>query len=222
MILTDNFDETQVRALNETQKKHKKLSRILITVGIAIVLLAFGGVIYDAAIKKPTVYTDISKYSYCMDKDKDGQYFLNEHNRKIFPDEITDEMTVNDFKYMSYNPWDPQIITYLTVKYSDEDYKREIERLSEIGNEKYEGIYSVTGEPEGYDLIAMDSDETYGFVYAVKPENEDNTVTYSAVMFCNYFLDVNINDYMPEKYQLEGFDAWKNNSYRREMMSAAH
>ena len=111
-------------------------------------------------LQEDYIPTDISKYSYCMDKDKDGQYFLNEHNRKIFPDKITDEMTVNDFKYMSYNPWDPQIITYLTVKYSDEDYKKELERLSEIGEEKYEGIYSVTGEPDGYDLVAIDSDET--------------------------------------------------------------
>ena len=68
----------------------------------------------------------------------------------------------------------------------------------------------------------MDSDEYYGFVYALKPENEDNTVTYSAVMFCNYFLDVDIDNYMPEKYQLEGFDAGENNPYRKKMMSAAH
>ena len=105
--------------------------------------------------------------------------------------------------------------------YVDWDTKKTL--CTEIGDRLYinEGIYDVTGEPPGYDLIAMDADESYGFVYALKPENEDNTVTYSAVMFCNYFLDVDIDDYMPEKYQLEGFDANENNPYRKKMMSAA-
>ena len=228
----EDYESAQVRSLRNVRKKQKKNLCILITAGIIIGLLpfvitlmvfgVFGVVIYDAAIKKPSVCTDISKYSYCLDKEKDGQYFLNESNRRIFPEKIKNEMTVTDFQYVNYNPWDPQIITYLTVKYSDEDYKTELKRLSDIGNEKYEGIYSVTGDPEGYDLIAMDADEYYGFVYALKPENEDNTVTYSAVMFCNYFLDVDIDDYMPEKYQLEGFDAGENNPYRKKMMSAAH
>ncbi|MBQ5336647.1 MAG: zf-HC2 domain-containing protein, partial [Oscillospiraceae bacterium] len=167
----EDYESAQVRSLINVRKKQKKNLCILITAGIIIgllpfliTLMAFGGVIYDVVIKKPSVCTDISKYSYCLDKEKDGQYFLNESNRRIFPEKIKVGMTVTDFQYVNYNPWDPQIITYLTVKYSDEDYQTELKRLSDIGNEKYEGIYSVTGELPGYDLIAMDADEYYGFV----------------------------------------------------------
>lgn len=33
--------------------------------------------------------------------------------------------------------------------------------------------------------------------------------------FCNYFLDLNIHEYLPDKYLLEGFDASSGNPYKR-------
>ena len=52
-----------------------------------------------------------------------------------------------------------QHIAYMTVKYNEEDYQNETDRLRQIGVEDFIGIYSVSAEPDGYDLLAMDSDE---------------------------------------------------------------
>ena len=70
----------------------------------------------------------------------------------------------------------------------------------------------------GYDLLAMRSDDYYGFVYAMIPEGADGNsteITYVGIDFCNYFLDLNIHKYLPDKYLLEGFDASSGNPYKR-------
>ena len=133
----------------------------------------------------------------------------------IFPQKI--EVPATEFQIMYYNPWDAQYICYMTLDYG-EKYDAEIERLKKIGVEDYKGIYTVTGEPAGYDIIAMDSDEYSGFVYAMIPENASgNTkITYCAIVFCNYALDVNVHKYMPDKYLLPGFDGSDFNPYKKE------
>ena len=126
-------------------------------------------------------------------------------------------LDVKEFQYMYYNPWDAQFITYLTVSYDEAAYADEMERLSNIGVEDYTQYYNVTGEPSGYDICAMDSDEYYGFVYAIIPENsESKEITYVGIWFCNYFLDVDVHDYMKDEYLLEGFDASNDNPYRKD------
>lgn len=76
----------------------------------------------------------------------------------------------------------------------------------------------MEGEPAEYDLLAMRSDDYYGFVYAMIPEDADGNsteITYVGIDFCNYFLDLNIHKYLPDKYLLEGFDASSGNPYKR-------
>ena len=135
----------------------------------------------------------------------------------VFPQKI--EVPATEFQIMYYNPWDAQYICYMTLDYG-EKYDAELARLQKIGVDDYKGIYTVTGEPEGYDIIAMDSDEYFGFVYAMIPEGssaEGNTkITYCAIVFCNYALDVNVHKYMPDKYLLPGFDGSDFNPYKRE------
>lgn len=134
----------------------------------------------------------------------------------IFPEKI--EVPATEFQIMYYNPWDSQYIVYMTLDHGD-GYEKELSRLKTIGVDDYKGIYTVTGEPEGYDIIAMDSDEYNGFVYAMIPENASgNTkITYCAIVFCNYALDVNVHKYMPDKYLLPGFDGSDNNPYKKSM-----
>ena len=50
------------------------------------------------------------------------------------------------------------------------------------------------------------------------PENVDNTVTYVGILFCNYFLDLDVHDYLPDKYLLKDFNAASGNPYRKKMM----
>ncbi len=137
----------------------------------------------------------------------------------VFPQKI--EVPATEFQIMYYNPWDSQYICYMTLDHG-EKYDEEIKRLKAIGVDDYKGIYTVTDEPDGYDIIAMDSDEYFGFVYAMIPEGASgNTkITYCAVVFCNYAPDVDVHKYMPDKYLLKGFDASDNSPYRKKMLKS--
>ena len=182
----------------------------------ALVIGMFALSIYSAKVK---VTNDVSDYNtYIHDGKPNSEYTMGKQPIfDIFPETI--EYPADEFQLTYYNPWDPQYIVYMTLDYGD-SYDAEIARLESFGVEDYEGIYTVTGEPDGYDIVAMDSDEYYGFVYAMIPENSDgNTkITYCAVVFCNYFLDVDVHEYMPDKYLLKGFDASNENPYRKEMI----
>ncbi len=46
---------------------------------------------------------------------------------------------------------------------------------------------------------------------------KENTVTYVMIHFCNYFLDLDIHEYIPDEYLLEGFDATEDNPYREKI-----
>lgn len=169
---------------------------------------------------KPETFTDISDYSKCIGEAASNECGANTKTHRlfgVFPEEINGE--ASEFNYTYYNPFDPQYVGFLTVKYDDEEYEKEIERLEKIGiNEDYTDYYSVKGEPSGYKLTAMKADSYSGFGYAIVPENEDGTITYAGIDFCNYFLDLDVNDVIPKEYLLDGFDATSGNSYENACM----
>ncbi len=172
-------------------------------VAVALMLLiSFSG--------KITVMDDISDYElYRQDQDNEYHLPINDMT-EVLPYEISEE-DVTDYQYTYYNPWDAQYILYMTIEYDDSSYEAEKDRLEKIGVEDYKGIYSVTDEPSGYDLVAMDSDSYNGFVYAMVPEDEDGSITYVMIYFCNYFLDLDIHEYIPDELLLPGFDATDGN-----------
>ncbi len=137
----------------------------------------------------------------------------------VMPEKIEGVKT-DEFQLFYYNPWDPQYMIYMTLDLGD-GYDEEISRLKNIGVEDYKGIYTVTGEPEGYDMVAMNSDPYQGFVYAMIPENAEGNskITYVAIVFCNYSPDVDVTDYIPEKYVLPGLDVSDDNPYKESMMN---
>ncbi len=59
----------------------------------------------------------------------------------IFPDEITSEMNVEDYKMVYYNSWDAQYLGYLVVSYNDTAYAKEVERLMDFASTDYLGYY---------------------------------------------------------------------------------
>ena len=172
----------------------------------------------SAKIEVSTDASDFNKYIHNGD-DKDSEYRMGTNPLfDVMPEKLEAEVTEYQLTY--YNPWDGQYVVYMTLDYGDR-YDAEIARLQAIGIDDYKGIYTVTGEPEGYDLVAMDSDEYNGFVYAMIPEGQEgNTkITYCAIVFCNYFLDLDVHEYIPDKYLLPGFDATDENPYRKEKLN---
>ena len=89
--------------------------------------------------------------------DADSQWNKWGIDESIWPQEITDNMTIADYKMVYYNPWDAQYLGYLVVDYSNEDYLKESERLKSYQSTDYIGYYSVEEETT-YDLLAINAD----------------------------------------------------------------
>ncbi|MBR5636596.1 MAG: hypothetical protein IKW81_06675, partial [Pseudobutyrivibrio sp.] len=175
---------------------------ILFNVGCFIFgMLIFAGDIFFSRIQ---TYTDIENYSNYI-----GENAVDEYSSKwgmdesIFPDKINDSMQVNDFSFTYYNPWDAEYVGYLTVTYSHDEYVTELERLSGKRHDKYEGLHNVSGEPNGYSVLAMESNNDFGFIYAITPDSDSTSITYVEVVFPGK-LEMRLDKYLPKQYQLDG------------------
>ncbi len=221
-----------VTGLLQKITKHRKLVKaIKITTIVVIALVThyvliivliigmFAASIYGAKVE---VSTDPGEYNKYFHHTEANEYQMGNHEEyDVFPQTLdAGTAEVKEFHFTYYNPWDAQYIVYMTLDYRD-GYAEEIERLQNIGVDgKYTEYYSVTGEPDGYDLVAMRADDYNGFVYAMIPEDgTGNTeITYVGITFCNYVLDVDVHEYMKDEYLLKGFDASEDNPYRKEML----
>ena len=179
---------------------------------LAIVLLIFG-----SFMSKVEINDNINQYNDFIGINAKEEY-KNKWNmdETIFPDKITDNMNVIDYKMVYYNPWDAQYLSYLVVDYNEEEYNKELERLNKVGIDKYIGYYGVTGFTK-YKLLAMEADPYNGFVYAI---TKDTRVIYVEIIFCNYFMDLDYKKYINEDYLPDGFDASIDNKYKQSMMEA--
>lgn len=178
---------------------------------VGVVLFLFIGTL----IARPEITTDISKYEALRsgpNAEEDYQDKLG-MDESIWPEKISDNMEVKDYKMVYYNPWDPQYLGYLVVKYPDSEYKAEIDRLNAYKSTEYKGYYDVTGEKD-YELLAINADPYSGFIYAMA--DEDNTIIYAEQVFCNYFMGLKYEKYMPKEYFLDGFNATQNSQYYKE------
>lgn len=204
-----------------------KLKTILAIVGLILIALILRYVVVGGGLLALLSWayeqseieenTDIALYNQFMGENANEEYRSKcGMDESIFPESITEEMKVQDYKMVYYNPWDPQYLSYLVVEYDEDQYQAEVERLKAYPSEEYMGIYSVTGFDEKYELLAMNSDQYYGFVYAIT--DNENTIIYVELIFCNYFMDLEYNDYIKKEYLPVGFDATLDNPYEKKMM----
>lgn len=223
------FDTEPAKSFKKYIKKKKwsfgwkvaLVSALIVLAAVIIRLIMVGGLIsflmLDSFLAPIEVDTDIAHYSQYM-----GENALEEYRNKwgmdesIFPSEITENMNVLDYKMVYYNPWDAQYLSYLVVEYDDEAYDLEIDRLNGCPFEEYTGIYGAKGFDEKYELLAMDSDSYQGFVYALT--DGENRIIYVEIIFCNYYMDLDYEEYISAEYLPIGFDATDNNPYRKEML----
>ena len=200
---------------------NSKVKTILIIIGSAVGLyllglfLLFGLTYFMVAGAKVEETTDISKYTEVIGPKAKKEY-ANKwmDDKKVFPKTV-DNLNVEDFKMVYYNPWDAQYLSYLVVDYDEEAYAEEIKRLKKLGIDDYKGIYEVTGFTN-YELVAMDSDAYNGFIYALT--DGESKIIYVEIIFCNYVMDLDYTKYIDTKYLPDGFDATDNNNYRKKMM----
>jgi len=148
--------------------------------------------------------TDISNYSEYLGSE-------GKHPNDIFPNKIPDSAEVEDFTYYYYNPFDPNYVAYLVYTCNDEDYTKEIERLSKLNSSEDYLIYGATGF--NYPVIAVDANEE-GYIYALA-DKENKKLIYVGINFCNHFTDINYKKIIDEKYLPINFDAKKGNSTQK-------
>lgn len=204
--------------MKNNRKKQILIVSVVIVAVIVIVLLGwflFPWIYIGCGVlfAREQVSTDISRYN-----DFFGESAIEEYAYKlgmddsIFPDEITQDMEVQDFKMVFYYPWDKEYFSYVVVTYDDEAYEAEMQRLQHYESTDYLGIYGVEGFGEQYTLVAMNADDYHGFVYALS-DNED-TIVYVEILFCNHHTYLDYTEYIPNEYLPVGFDATDGNEYQ--------
>ncbi|MBR2123292.1 MAG: hypothetical protein IJ930_10275 [Lachnospiraceae bacterium] len=174
---------------------------------VAATLGLIGIMLVGSAASKPEVYDDIENYTEYMSfsyDSPDTRWNKWGMDETIWPLAIKDVSDVVDFKMVYYDPWDAQYLGYLVMDYPAEDYAAETARLKEYPSTDYIGYYSVT-EERTYELLAVYADEYNGFVYALTDGN--SRIIYAEEIFCNYSMDLDYRDYIPEDYLLDGFNA---------------
>ncbi len=220
------FDEKQEKKMAEAMEASWKS---LVKKAIKIVLIVLGAIIaipssaivvfllvlflWNGRVEKHTDIKDYEKYRSGPNAEEDynNRWDMDED---IWPVKITDDMNVADYKLVYYNPWDAQYLGYLVVDYDSEAYEKELTRLESKEHDDYFGIYGVTGEKD-YQILAIDADEYNGFIYAMT--DGKGRIIYAEQVFCNYFMDLKYEKYIPEEYLLDGFDASSGNPYYEKM-----
>ena len=101
---------------------NKTLKRIIVIAAIVIltpIIFVAGILAMLGFFSRPEVTTDITKYEQI----RSGPNVKEEYQERlgldesIWPNKITDNMEVKDYKMVYWNPFDPQYLGYLVVKY---------------------------------------------------------------------------------------------------------
>ncbi len=177
---------------------------LLFSLGCFVIAMFIFGA--DIAFSKKHTYTNLKNYSKYIGNNAVPKYSSKwGMDESIFPEEITEQMQVDEFSFTYYNPWDAEYVGYLTVTYSQDEFNNELERLSEKSHDHFIGLYKITGEPDNYSVLAINSDSDFGFVYAITPDTVGTSITYVEVIFPSK-LEMRLDDYLPKEYQLKGMD----------------
>lgn len=206
--------------INKALKYYEKAKRRMLIFKVICLVIAyfilklsiiFAVLAFSTLSAKIIEIDDISKYNQVI-----GSHAKNEYQNKwgmseeIFPEYVTN-LNVQDFKSVYYDPWDAQYLSYLVIDYDEE----EVNRLKSIGIDDYMGIYGVSGFNDNYELLAMETDNYHGFVYAITDQEK---IIYVELIFCNYFYDIDYEKYISWDYLPKGFNAKENNPYRKKIM----
>lgn len=224
--------ESAARKLEQTvqsERREKRRMAVVIIAGavlaavlIRLLLVSVLGNLYlwDRAKIEVMVSSDPTRYT-----DYIGGAALADYRDKldmdegIFPETINGaKMSAEAFQMVYYDPWDPQYLCYLTMRYEEDAYRQELKRLAEYPSTEYLGYYGVTGFNEDYRPAAVYADPVNGFVYAL--DGGDGRIVYVEIIFCNYFMDLDYEQYIPAEYLPAGFDASEGNAYRAKMLGS--
>ncbi len=223
------YDRTPAESFHKyINRKKLRLGAIVAVITAAIILLVvfirlalIGSLLSFLALDsmRAQIYedTDVGHYLWYMGEGAQEAY-VNKWgmDESIFPEEISGEMNVTDYKMVYYNPWDAQYLSYLVVEYDDRAYESELKRLTEYDSTEWRGYFGAEGFDEKYELLAMEAHPDYGLIYALSGEN--NQIVYVELIFCNYFYDLDYKNMIRAQYLPIGFDATTESAYRQQRL----
>lgn len=165
--------ESAARKLEQTVQSERREKRRMAVVIVAAAVLAavlirllmvsvLGNLyLWDQAEAEVIVSSDPARYA-----DYIGGAALADYRDKldmdegIFPETINGAgMSAEAFQMVYYDPWAPQHLCCLTMRYEEDTYRRELERLAEYPSTEYLGYYGVTGFNEAYRPAGFDASE---------------------------------------------------------------
>ena len=203
-------------------KKQKERLKVLLIVG-PVILFPLLTIIFTVLVlnyeydNRLHQTTNIKDYNDVIGPKAKGIYESKwGMSEEIFPKKLSGK--VESFKMLSDDFLDKQFLSYLVIDYNEEDYNKEINRLEKIGIEEY-NYYGVTGFTN-YKLVAMNSDDYNGFIYALT--DGKSKIIYVELIFCNYIMDIDYENEMPKEYLPDNFNAKDNNPYEIEMMKKGY
>lgn len=210
----DKKDEDNKKKISKPIIVLIAVASLAVIIRVMIPILGIGLLIFDSFTSQVEVHTNVNDYlKYHSGPQAEDEYKSKwSMDETIWPEKITTDMTIEDYKMVYYNPWDKQFLGYLTVKYDEENYDKEVKRLKDYESTAYLGYYGVTGF-EDYELLAMYADSDQGFVYALT-DGKDKII-YVEIIFCNHFMDLKYEKYIPADYLPKGFDAKMDNPYQK-------
>ena len=219
------YDEGREREKANSFKKVKKrvvwsvlVCGIVLATIISVPTIMLMYISITNAMKPMEITTNIAHYEQVF-----GENAKEDYQNKcgmddsIFPDEITDEMAVQDFK-MVYDPSEGYAyLGYLIVRYEEEAYEKELLRLKSYNPKSgrppraeeqnkshvydelmdYVGIYGAEGFREEYELMNINAGEN-GFVYALS--DKQNQIIYVELIFSEGHCSIDYEEYMDSKY----------------------
>lgn len=200
------------------KKQKEKLKKIIIIGGVILypilVLIVTIFMLVNSYNNRLHQTTNIKDYNDVIGINSKGIYKQKwGMSEEIFPKKLNG--SVLSFKMLCDDFLDQQFLSYLVIDYNEEDYSKEINRLNKLGIEEY-NYYGVTGFTN-YKLVAMDSDEYYGFVYALT--DGKSKIIYVELIYCNYTMDLDYENEIPKEYLPDNFNAKENNPYEIKMMN---
>lgn len=221
MIYDERKEKEKAKGLKKVKKRVTRavlICGIVLAIIISIPTIMLMYISISNAMKPMEITTNIAHYEQVF-----GENAKEDYRNKcgmddsIFPDEITDEMEVQDFK-MVYNPSGGYAyLGYLIVQYADESYEKELIRLKSYNPKsgrppraeeqnkphvyteliEYEGIYGAEGFLEEFELININAGDN-GFVYALT--NHQNQIIYVELIFSEEHCSIDYEEYIDSKY----------------------
>lgn len=222
------YDEERERKKSKTLKRIKRgfiiIGIIIVLVVLLIVVVPLLPILFAIVylvggyyLTVPEVDTNVANYSQYFGENATENYGDPwGMDLTIFPSEIQDDMSVQDFIMVYYNPFDAQYLSYLVVSYEDDAYEQELKRLESYRSIEKWDYFGATGFAEQYNLVAMHARYNKGFVYALA--DGEGTIIYVELLPCRYFYDLDYEKYIPNEYLPIGFDARHGNAYQIERM----